>query len=337
MTIVNDRTSLPYAIAYTDKIKTDTEMIVETINLSGDKKIMEAEIENTARRLFTISDKAPIVIPLIPQSTPECDVQQLAKECFTEEKGNGQRIDLQVLECIQDAKRFISETTNTRVKEKVFLNGYSASGVFAQRFALIHPEIIHRCCIGGAAGSIPIPNEELGYPLGTKDYKALFGKELDETEYKKIDFAYYVGQGEAHEAGNWDINGNAIRRDKEGRRIDKTQIPAPMHDMSYKGDTTPAEIGKEQREIYGEDLNSRFINSLRYYKENDYNIKAKIYRGIGHKGIFDSRMNPFAGVVMSDIRNFYENGEGFLQDNTSTNRIDMSEQTRREKRNEKRA
>ena len=107
-----------------------------------------------------------------------------------------------------------------------------------------------------------------------------------------------------------------------------------MHDMSYKGDTTPAEIGERQREIYGEDLNSRFINSLKYYKENDYNIKAKIYRGIGHKGIFDSRMNPFAGVVMYDIRNFYENGEGFLQDNTSTNRIDMSEQTRREKRNE---
>ena len=334
MTIVNDKTSLPYAILYTDKIKSDTEMIVETINLSGNKNITQEEIENMARRLFIISDKAPVVILLIPQSTPECDVQQLAKECFTNENGSGQRIDLQVLDCIQDAKKFIEETVSTKVKDKVFLNGYSASGVFAQRFALIHPEIVHRCCIGGAAGSIPIPNEELGYPLGIKDYKELFGKEFDESEYKKIDFSYYVGQGEAHEAGNWDTNGNAIRRDKDGRRIDKTQIPAPMHDMSYKGDTTLAEICERQREIYGEDLNSRFINSLRYYKDNDYNIKAKIYRGIGHKGIFDSRMNPFAGVVISDIRNFYENGEGFLQDNTSTNRIDMSEQTRREKRNE---
>ena len=106
---------------------------------------------------------------------------------------------------------------------------------------------------------------------------------------------------------------------------DKTSLPyAILYTDKIKSDT----------EMIVETLNSRFINSLRYYKENDYNIKAKIYRGIGHKGIFDSRMNPFAGVVISDIRNFYENGEGFLQDNTSTNRIDMSEQTRREKRNE---
>ena len=34
--------------------------------------------------------------------------------------------------------------------------------------------------------SIPIPNEELGYPLGTKDYKELFGKEFDESELSKL-------------------------------------------------------------------------------------------------------------------------------------------------------
>lgn len=35
---------------------------------------------------------------------------------------------------------------------------------------------------------------------------------------------------------------------------------------------------------------------------------------------------------MSDIKNFCEDGGGFLQDNTSAKRIDMREQIRREKR-----
>ena len=53
----------------------------------------------------------------------------------------------------------------TKVNDKIFLNGYSSSGYFAQRFSLIHPELIDTACIGGSSGSIPIPNTDLDdYP-----------------------------------------------------------------------------------------------------------------------------------------------------------------------------
>ena len=35
---------------------------------------------------------------------------------------------------------------DTKVNDKIFLNGYSSSAVFAQRFSLIHPEIIETAC-----------------------------------------------------------------------------------------------------------------------------------------------------------------------------------------------
>lgn len=116
-----------------------------------------------------------------------------------------ERIDLQYLECIQDAKDSLRQLTGKRVPDKVFINGYSSSGVFAQRFALIHPEIVDKCCVGGSTGSIPIPESNIGYPVGIADFKELFGKEFNEEAYKSIDFAYYVGEHEASNPAEWGI------------------------------------------------------------------------------------------------------------------------------------
>ena len=59
------------------------------------------------------------------------------------------------------SKSIIENETGKTVQDKIFLNGYSSSGVFAQRFALLHPDIVETACIGGASGSIPIPTEKL--------------------------------------------------------------------------------------------------------------------------------------------------------------------------------
>ena len=120
---------------------------------------------------------APILIPIVPSVQGNVpDYQQLSIECFSDEmkdKRAYERIDLQYLECIESAKKELEALTHKRVPKKVFLNGYSASGVFAQRFALIHPEIVDKCCVGGAAGSIPIPEDNIGYPIGIVDFEKL--------------------------------------------------------------------------------------------------------------------------------------------------------------------
>ncbi len=163
-------------------------------------------------------------------------------------------------------KNKIKKETGKNVADKIFLHGYSSSGVFAQRFALIHPEIVGRVLIGGASGSIPLPTTDFEYPLGIKDFRQLFGTDFNEDEYRKIQFAYYVGEFEARKAGNFDINGDRITSDM--------QIPAPMHDMSFRSVSTPKEVGIEQRKLLGQTLNERYKNAIEANKRYGIDIEG---------------------------------------------------------------
>ena len=341
--VVKDKTNLQYALVYPENMQDDKPLIVESLNKNIEdrniKNISDQEVRETLAASLTDRIKwvkdAPILMPIVPHDktyTPY--YQQLSRDCFTDElagKREFERIDLQYLDCIQDAKDILRQLTGKRVPDKVFINGYSSSGVFAQRFALIHPEVVDKCCVGGSAGSIPIPEDNIGYPVGIADFKELFGKEFNEEAYKNIEFAYYVGEHEASNPGNWDIEGNAIEKDEHGNKLDKTQIEAPMHDMSYHGHSTPKDIGEKQREVYGRSLNDRFKNSIQYYKEHGYKIVDMIYKGTGHRSMFNSRANRFAGKVIKDIIDFYRGNPAFEFDSlSSATELDMSEQHSRE-------
>ena len=115
----------------------------------------------------------PILVPLIPSYKDYPYLQQLSQECFslsTDDKNY--RIDEQVVRIINKAKSILEKERGLVVKDRIFLNGYSSSGVFAQRFALLHPNIVETACIGGASGSIPIPTKKIAYPIGIADYES---------------------------------------------------------------------------------------------------------------------------------------------------------------------
>ena len=145
------------------------------------KNIVPHVVEDL-KNMVEVIDDAPILIPFTPDVRGGRPYyQQLSRECF-EESENGEykiqfpRIDLQIINAINDAKNRVSQITGKKVAEKIFLNGYSSSGVFAQRFALIHPEIVRRALIGGASGSIPIPTEEFDYPIRNKRFQRFIWK-----------------------------------------------------------------------------------------------------------------------------------------------------------------
>lgn len=355
-----ENTKLPYFLVIPDEMKNGSELIFESLNRENDR---EGNIESfdvrstlsalgTATRILKSVKDAPIVVPILPSRDGEAYYQQLSRDSLVA-KAESERIDMQCLECIESAKKNVKEITGKSIADKIFLNGYSASGVFAQRFALIHPEIVNKCCVGGSVGSIPIPEDELPYPCGIKDFEELFGQEFDDSSYKQIDFAYYVGEHEASRPGNWDIEGNAIRKDEHGSKLLKTQIEAPMHDMSYHARSINAEIGIMQREKYGKTLQDRFENAIDYYNKNGYNFKSKIFRDVAHNdvrykdmGVDDPNIrndvahfgifSNYPSVVdvsqrlFDDIATFYESGNGFEQDDKSVQKLDMSEQEKRE-------
>lgn len=366
--MIIEGSSIPYLLVIPDGMKDNSEIIVESLNKESDKRGNIVGFDDrssvsalgTANRILKSVKDAPIVIPIVPSIDGEGYFQELSRDCI-EEKAPEERMDTQYLECIESAKRKIEEITGKSVSEKVFMSGYSASGVFAQRFAMIHPEIVSKCCVGGAVGSIPIPDETLPYPCGIKDFKELFGFDFDLDSYKQIDFAYYVGEHEASRPGNYGKDGQPAFREMvsgDGRRKIERVNPSipimPMYDMSYHPRSMSHETGELFREHYGETMQDRLDSAMRYYTEHGYSFKSKIYRDVAHNrveyrsldenpqnnrkikyfGIFDVPNGELGdGVpqrVFSDIADFYEDGTGFQADDKSVQKLDMTEQEQRE-------
>lgn len=251
---------------------TKNEIILESNNLetSNLESLLEQGIQ-TSMKLANLTNNKPgvIVVPLIPSYKDSPYFQQLSKECFELPKENpNYRIDEQVIKIINKAKDIVKTEKGIDLNDKIFLNGYSSSGVFAQRFSLLHPELIEKACIGGASGSIPIPTKALGYPIGIEDYKSITGKEFDMENYKKINFKYYVGELET--------------QNKSNTRTDEKGNPAPMHDMSYFNRSVPKEVGIKQRNKLGIDMLERANNTIAILKNLGLNIEHIIIKGRAH-------------------------------------------------------
>lgn len=236
----------------------------------------------TAKRLTLTTQDPPaiVVIPIIPSVKGGVPYyQQLSKECFEEEKPH---IDEQVVNIINEVKN-MALNKGISIDEKIFLNGYSSSGSFAQRFSLLHPELVKAACIGGSSGSIPIPTDDLSYPLGIKDYKQITGKEFDFESYKQILFTYYVAEFET-------IN-------KTKRTLNGEEIDAPMHDMSYFDRSVPEDVGIKQRELYGYNLIARATEEVKELKDMGININHIIIPGKTH--------NNYSGNGVGDSANIH--------------------------------
>ena len=365
--MISDDGKLPYFLVIPDNLEDGSEIVVESLNKENDKDGNIISFDNrsidasmiTVQRILKSVPNAPIVIPIVPSIEGEGYYQQLSRDCL-EGKDIRKRIDTQYIECIESAKRKIKEITGFSVAEKVFLNGYSASGVFAQRFALIHPEIVSKCCVGGAVGSIPIPEETLPYPCGIKDFEELFGRRFDRESYKQINFAYYVGEHEASRPGEYGKDGKRAYMEvvnQDGRIDLKRRNPSvtvmPMHDMSYHPRSMSIDTGTLYREICGETMQDRLDSAIEYYTQNGYSFKSKIFRDVAHNdvrymtigennpnirnniayfGIFSNHPSivDVSIRVFQDISSFHENGTGFENDDKTVSKLDMKEQNQRE-------
>ena len=234
---------------------------------------------------------APFLMPILPTlKSGNPYFQQLSTECF-DSSLNGtdfERIDLQVIKMIDDAKNFIYDKEHKTIQDKIFLNGYSSSAVFAQRFSLLHPELIDTLLIGGAASTVFLPpdikgSSSLDYPLGTKDFKELTGKEFNLDDYKKIRFQMYVSEFE-------DI-------DKSQSRTTSIGLKAPIHDMTYLDRSVPTEVGSKYRKLYRPNLWTRFKKAVSSYENNGYDINIDIHPRTVHSNSF---INPTEFTAIYD-------------------------------------
>lgn len=278
-----DNFNIPYILAVPSNIKemlvTENKSYKPSIVMETNNIETSSNIELINNGLFAINnlartirdEKTPLLVPIIPSPSKDSPYyQQLSKECLELDKQKPfYRIDEQVKNIINKAKIDVKNNYGVSLNDKIFLNGYSASGVFAERFALLQPEIIDTACIGGASGSIPIPSTVLNYPLGIGNYKELTGKNFNMDAYSKIKYNYYVGEYEM------------LR--KADNRYDEYGNNAPMHDMSYFDRSVPNEVGQQQRNLFGINLIDRSNKQIKLLQENGFNVENQlIIKGRGH-------------------------------------------------------
>jgi pimeloyl-ACP methyl ester carboxylesterase len=148
------------------------------------------------------------------------------------------------------------ETLGLRTDEKVFIQGFSASGMFANRFTILHPECVKAATIGSPGGwpTVPVDSfkgEQLPFPAGIADLAALTNTPFDSAAYNAIPQLIYMGSADDNDSldytDGWD--------QETAQRVDR---------------------------LFGTDPLSRWEAAESIYKAAGANVEFLLVDGIGH-------------------------------------------------------
>lgn len=150
--------------------------------------------------------KLPFLVPVFPRPATQWKLytHALDRDVALIKEGELKRLDLQLIAMIEHAKQVLKEKGIT-TKQKFFINGFSASGTFANRFTMIHPELVAATACGGinAMPILPVAtleNNKLNYPVGIHDFKKIFGADLNMEAFKKVPQLLYMGEKDTNDA-----------------------------------------------------------------------------------------------------------------------------------------
>lgn len=179
----------------------------------------------------------------------------LDRDSLTTKRADLLRLDLQLLAMVDDTRRQLSQQ-GIQTEEKFFIQGFSASGMFANRFAVLHPKRV-KAVAAGAPGGWPIAplasfnGESLPYPAGVSDLETLTGKPFDSETLKSVPQLIFMG--------SLDDNDSLDFRDG--------------------WDEEPASLVDK---LFGKDPQARWKNSESLYKTAGANAQFLLVDGVGH-------------------------------------------------------
>jgi hypothetical protein len=258
-------------------------LLVETNNtgvndtlLYHEKEAYLETIRNSLGSSLCAKLKAPFLIPVFPRPAKDWQVytHALDRDAAKIKSGKMKRLDLQLIAMIENAK-LILRNYGITIKDKFLLNGFSASGSFANRFTSIHPELVAGTACGGI-NAIPIlciaelNKRVLKYPIGTSDFEQLFGNKFDLAAFQKVPQFIYMGQNDTNDAVLFDDAYSKSERRLIFMLMGKTMIP------------------------------DRFYKCESVYNQNKVNSTFKVYPGIGHetdKQVFNDVVEFFTKII----------------------------------------
>ena len=174
--------------------------------------------------------QSPLLVPTFPRSYTNWQIytHALDRETLQTTLPNIQRIDLQLIAMIDDAIGKLSEK-GINVDYKVFIMGFSASGMFTNRFTILHPDRVKAAAIGSPGGWPIAPVEEwqgeiLRYHVGISDVQQLTGKPFDLKLFSTIPLFFYMGDLDINDSVPYDDSFVKEDRDLICRLFGDTQV-----------------------------------------------------------------------------------------------------------------
>jgi dienelactone hydrolase len=143
--------------------------------------------------------KVAVIMPVFPR--PESDwkiyTHALDRDSMLTDKKQYARFDLQTIAMIDDARQRL-KAEGRKMDKRVLLMGFSASGMFVNRFTFLHPDRVKAVAVGSPGGWPIVPVEthkekELRYPIGIADLKKVAGKRLDLASLRKVPMFVFLG------------------------------------------------------------------------------------------------------------------------------------------------
>ena len=143
--------------------------------------------------------RVPLLVPVFPRPRTNWQVYTHALDRDSLEINEGQlkRLDLQLVAMIDHAIELL-RTNGFKMHDRVFMNGFSASANFCNRFVFLHPERVKAVVSGGVNGlpTLPISNRNghtLPFPIGIADIKTITGQSFNKKAYQRVAQYVYMG------------------------------------------------------------------------------------------------------------------------------------------------
>lgn len=201
---------------------------------------------------------APVLMPVFPRPATENRIytHSLDRDSMLTDKKEFSRFDLQLIAMIKDAQVRLKKD-RIKTEKKVLMQGYSASGMFVNRFVFLHPNLVKAAIVGAPGGWAMAPvstfgKKDLTFPVGTCDLKDVSGKKFDLKALRTVPLFFILGGSDTNDA-------------------------VPMGDAYDQRETDLV------MELFGKTPVERFPVSERLYREAGLNAEFKLYPNTPHQ------------------------------------------------------
>jgi dienelactone hydrolase len=246
-----------------EKLRKQTHTILVLPNNTGkiddDLAVHEADVKKRLAQVGQIGAtlKVAVLMPVFPRPKTDWRIytHALDRDALTTDKKEYGRFDLQLVAMIDDARARLKRD-GLNFDKKVLLNGYSASGMFANRFTFLHPERVKAAAIGSPGGWAIAPvaaykEKTLRYPIGVSDFKTVTGEKFDLKKVRKVPLFIFLGDQDDN-------------------------------DSVVFGDSYDEEDKNLIFELFGKTPVERWAITKSLYEQSKLNAEFKLYPKVGH-------------------------------------------------------